>query len=82
VAELQTFDDRVCVLGEDRATTSGRVWVDILGFRVLWRDLERTRAGPAALGEAGPREGRAERVLTYAVKLGDVAGSPVDRYAG
>jgi sugar lactone lactonase YvrE len=61
---VDVFDDRVCAVGEgpyfDERT--GRVgWVDILGCRVLWRDLATGETGaiptPAHIGAAVPREG-------------------------
>ena len=59
---VKIFDDRVCALGEgphyDERTRQVR-WVDILGSRVLWRDLDDNSCGAfdtgGHVGAAVPR---------------------------
>jgi sugar lactone lactonase YvrE len=61
---MEIFDERVCDLAEAPwyDERSGRVgWVDILGARVLWRDLATGETGqlstPGEVGAAVPRAG-------------------------
>ena len=59
---VEVFDDRVCALGEGPTYDARRnrvVWVDIVGCRVLWRDLATGERGecatPGHVGAAVPR---------------------------
>ena len=63
IVHVEVFDDRVCALGEGPhydERTERVMWVDILGGRLLWRDLETGTPGESAVdghvGAAVPRE--------------------------
>ncbi len=78
--QATVFDDRVCKLGEGPSYDASRnraVWVDIIGARVLWRDLSDGTVGecsvPGHVGAAVPRsDGRYEVMLPDQVAILDL----------
>jgi sugar lactone lactonase YvrE len=78
--KVEVFDDRVCALGEGPSYDAARnraVWVDIVGRRVLWRDLANGETGecstPGDVGAAVLRtDGRYQILLPDRVAVLDI----------
>jgi sugar lactone lactonase YvrE len=80
VAEVSVFDGRTCRLGEGPhydERTGWVVWVDILGSRIVWRDLAGAEVGetPTA-GHVGAAVPRRDGGLVLCLPTGPVLADP------
>ena len=80
MAEVSVFDGRVCRIGEGPhydERTGWVVWVDILGARVLWRDLAGAEVGESPTdGHVGAAVPRRDGGLVLCLPAGPVLVDP------
>jgi len=80
VAEVKVFDGRVCRLGEGPhydERTGWVVWIDILGSRVIWRDLAGAEVGESPTdGHIGAAVPRRDGGLVLCLPAGPVLADP------